>query len=386
MTKNKKSQFNILFVDDEENARKYFEKSLKESFNILTASNIEEARNIVNEQSKNIGIVITDQRMPGGNGVKLLKFLKENHPNIIRLLTTAYSDLSDAIEAVNSGEILRYIQKPWDYNLLKIELEQALELFELHSERRQMLTEKLIIKKKFIKIERVKILLLFARVFKFLNFSDAIIKNFITAFANRSTVSEDESWKEFEFGNQEILEVKFLTDLMDRLQDAIPYSGNYGFNQNLNSDNLKSMLEEEARKMNLSLTVRIAGQAQTKVNSESLNILVKKLAEIAALSKAPTSFVIDKIEGGLSINFEAKELEGDNIFTANPNKTASVLYVNLLICYLITGHHGGIIEISGSEKQNLNCTIKLPADCEKNSFIPTSQESIENSILGAMIS
>lgn len=64
MTKeNIKSPFNILFVDDEEMARKYFEKGLKHEFSILTAGNVEEAKKILDEHHNDIAVVITDQRM-----------------------------------------------------------------------------------------------------------------------------------------------------------------------------------------------------------------------------------------------------------------------------------------------------------------------------------
>ena len=174
-----KSPFYILFVDDEDNARKYFEKGFKHGFNILTAANVEEAQKIVVERHHELAVVVTDQRMPGGNGVKLLRFLRENYPHIIRLLTTAYSDLSEAIEAVNSGEIFRYVQKPWDFGLLKTELNQAMELFELRLERNQLMHEKIMVRRKMIKIDRVKSLLLIAKCLEQIRFAEKSVKNFI---------------------------------------------------------------------------------------------------------------------------------------------------------------------------------------------------------------
>ncbi len=77
MTEIKKSPFNILFVDDEEKTRKYFVKGLEKEFNILTAESVDEAKKIIEEKHNEIAVVITDQRMPGGNGVKLLQHLRE---------------------------------------------------------------------------------------------------------------------------------------------------------------------------------------------------------------------------------------------------------------------------------------------------------------------
>ncbi|KAG1650479.1 putative ABC transporter ATP-binding protein YadG [Nymphon striatum] len=67
----------------------------------------------------------------------------KEYPNIIRLLTTAYSDLSDAIEAVNTGEIFRYINKPWNVDELLIDLQLAMSFFMLQRDRNQLIHEKL---------------------------------------------------------------------------------------------------------------------------------------------------------------------------------------------------------------------------------------------------
>ena len=131
----------VLYVDDEDNALFFFEKGLKKDFNTITSSSAESAYEILKERSKEIAIVITDQRMPGDHGIDLLKHLRANYPDIIRLLTTAYSDLEEAIDSVNQGEVYRYIKKPWNINELKTELKRALELFIMQKERDRLLQQ-----------------------------------------------------------------------------------------------------------------------------------------------------------------------------------------------------------------------------------------------------
>ncbi len=133
----------ILFVDDEEQTRKMFEKLVSRYFTVYTAESISEAKNILKSSNEYIGVLITDQRMPGGLGVELLQYVKEEYPNIIRLLTTAYSDLGDAIDAVNTGEIFRYITKPWHADELLIDLKLAMSFFELERDKSQLIAEKL---------------------------------------------------------------------------------------------------------------------------------------------------------------------------------------------------------------------------------------------------
>ena len=94
-------KFSVLFVDDEEKALKYFSRLYSEDFDILTAASVAAAKEVLSEKADSIGVLITDQRMPEAKGVDLLNYAREQHPQIVRLLTTAYSDLNDAIEAVN---------------------------------------------------------------------------------------------------------------------------------------------------------------------------------------------------------------------------------------------------------------------------------------------
>lgn len=377
-----KSPFYILFVDDEENARKYFDKGLKHDFNILTAASVDEAQKIVIERHREIAVVVTDQRMPGGNGVKLLKFLRENYPHLIRLLTTAYSDLTEAIEAVNSGEIFRYVQKPWDYNLLKTELHQAIELFELRFERNELLREKMMVRKKITKIERAKSLLLIAKNLNFIRFSDIAVQNFIKSFATGSAENEEEqNWQSLDFGNSDILETKFIFSVVDKIQKTLPSTINYGFNDDLNHDNLAQIFAAK-QNLNPAIQVKISNQIQAKSNLLTLAVLVETLLK----SQGASAITVDGAEGKIVINLrlEQSNLPVGNIFTANPQMINSDFYVNLLICYLLAGHHGGMVELT-SENQALNCLIKLPNNPEEPSFSSSYLNSMENTILATML-
>ncbi|MBN9291612.1 MAG: response regulator [Hyphomicrobium denitrificans] len=133
----------ILIVDDEPQAVKYFKKAFGTKYDVLTATSADEAEALVLSGNHNIGLVITDQRMPGRSGVSLLNRIRSERPDIIRMLTTAYADLDSAIDAVNKGEILRYISKPWDLRVLEAEIDQAITFFLLKNEYDMLLRDKL---------------------------------------------------------------------------------------------------------------------------------------------------------------------------------------------------------------------------------------------------
>jgi CheY-like chemotaxis protein len=92
---------------------------------------------------EDIAVVITDQRMPNMTGSQLLEKVSELKPSCIRILSTAYSDIDAAIEAVNNGGMYQYITKPWEVNDLEVALMRAAELYGLQKERDSLLRQKL---------------------------------------------------------------------------------------------------------------------------------------------------------------------------------------------------------------------------------------------------
>jgi two-component system probable response regulator PhcQ len=146
----------VLYVDDEEQSLKYFRKACEKDFRVLTAPNADEAIATIKNKGDEIGILITDQRMPGKSGVDVLSSIRRTHPAVIRILTTAYSDLDSAIAAVNSGAIYKYVHKPWDLQELRGVLMRAMEFFLVQRERDALLREKLSVLQRIIITDRVK--------------------------------------------------------------------------------------------------------------------------------------------------------------------------------------------------------------------------------------
>jgi len=149
-------KYAVLYVDDEEQSLKYFQKSYEKDFRVLTARGVAEARAILDREGSTIGVVITDQRMPGKTGVDLLAHLREFRPGIMRILTTAYSDIDSAIEAVNSGAIYKYVLKPWNLRDLRGALLRAAEFFIVQRERDLLFREKLGVIQRLVLIDRVR--------------------------------------------------------------------------------------------------------------------------------------------------------------------------------------------------------------------------------------
>jgi len=129
----------VLYVDDEQASLKYFARAFEQDFRILTAASVAEAKGLLESESDQVGVLITDQRMPIETGVELLDCVKRRYPDIVRLLTTAYADLDEAMAAVNNGEIFRYLLKPWDLDALRADLHSAMDLYRRRRHERDLL-------------------------------------------------------------------------------------------------------------------------------------------------------------------------------------------------------------------------------------------------------
>lgn len=141
--------FKILFVDDEEINLMNFRMIFEDRYEIITASSGEEGLQHFQENS-DIGLVISDQRMPGISGIDMLGKIYDIDPDPIRVLLTAYSHVKYVLDAINLGRIYQYIIKPWDTSELNRVIDRARDLYQLKKENID-LTEELAEKNKNLK-------------------------------------------------------------------------------------------------------------------------------------------------------------------------------------------------------------------------------------------
>jgi two-component system response regulator HupR/HoxA len=119
----------VLIVDDELRSLETLQRILEEEFDIKIAGNVEEARRIL--ETDWVQIILCDQRMPEITGVEFLKQVREQWPEVIRMIISGYTDSEDIISAVNEAGIYQFVTKPWHPDNLILLLKNAAELFEL---------------------------------------------------------------------------------------------------------------------------------------------------------------------------------------------------------------------------------------------------------------
>ena len=126
----------LLYVDDEENNLNSFKATFRRVYEIFTASSAEEGRMVL--ENNDIEIIITDQRMPGMTGVEFLESIIADYPDPMRILLTGYTDIQALIDAVNKGQIYRYMTKPWHEEEMKMFISQAYEVYALRKENKEL--------------------------------------------------------------------------------------------------------------------------------------------------------------------------------------------------------------------------------------------------------
>jgi len=129
----------ILYVDDEEMARKYFALAVGEDYAIHTAAGADAAIAILRDKDKPISILVTDYRMPGRDGGDLLRQTAREFPSVVRILITAYADREVLLDTINSGEVFRVLEKPLDLGEVKSVLRLAHKLSRERNTQRQKL-------------------------------------------------------------------------------------------------------------------------------------------------------------------------------------------------------------------------------------------------------
>ncbi len=117
----------VLYVDDESGNLIVFKKNFESNFDIITCESPGRAIEILKET--NVAVLLADYKMPEMNGVELLAHVRNQHPDVIRMIITAYSDLDIAMNAINLGHVHRYILKPWRPDELLMIIQSNIELF-----------------------------------------------------------------------------------------------------------------------------------------------------------------------------------------------------------------------------------------------------------------
>lgn len=128
--------YKILIVDDEPANLRTLARLFREDYDVLTAASGDEALTLLGQHD--VALLITDQRMPGMTGIELLKKTVPLRPRMVRMILTGYTDIDALVEAINCGQVYRYVAKPWNNDELRLTVKRALEHFESFKQRHEL--------------------------------------------------------------------------------------------------------------------------------------------------------------------------------------------------------------------------------------------------------
>ncbi len=120
---NKKTR--ILIVDDDEPNLRVFRYTFMRKYDVLTTPSTQEAMEMCRDND--IDVIISDQRMPGMTGTELLMEIKDDNPNMVKMITSAYFDKKDFIIMINDIRLDKFVEKPWNMEQIEQYIEEELE-------------------------------------------------------------------------------------------------------------------------------------------------------------------------------------------------------------------------------------------------------------------
>ncbi|WP_016951051.1 response regulator [Anabaena sp. PCC 7108] len=137
-TRERSKKLKILVVDDEPDNLDLLYRTFRRDFDVLKADSGMSALQLLEQQGE-VAVIISDQRMPEMKGTEFLSKTLPQFPDTVRIILTGFTDIEDLVEAINSGQVFKYITKPWDSGELKEVVQRAAATYDLLKQRTEEL-------------------------------------------------------------------------------------------------------------------------------------------------------------------------------------------------------------------------------------------------------
>jgi two-component system probable response regulator PhcQ len=399
-------KFAVLYVDDEERSLTNFTRAFGHEFRLLTAANAQDGFKLFTEHADEIGLLMTDQRMPGEKGVWLLERARQLRPRVLRILVTAYADMDAAIAAVNSGSIYKYVTKPWDPPQLELTLRQALEFFMVQGERDQLLHEKMSVLRNMMIADRIVSLgLLAAGLSHHIRNSLVAVKTFLDLApmkmaeerASKNGLRNPDFWTDYHQNVQS--QIGKINTLLTDLRNSSDSSSATQFSDEVELSEVVGaaveMFKEQFAARKIEVENKIPGalpalRADRPKFQRLFELLLKD--ELAMLPSGSKISLSAELSGGAKpeIIFRLTD-NGPGL----PQEALSVVFdpfvvrggvqseygINLMACFFIVHHHGGKIDAQSQPGRGTTFTVRLPLQPERAASSPDETEFLQKALL-----
>jgi two-component system probable response regulator PhcQ len=403
-------QFAVLYVDDEEMSLASFTRAFEDQFRILTASNARDGLKVLEEHKHEIGLLMTDQKMPGEKGIWLLEKARQIQPSIIRILATAYSEYDVAIAAINTGAIYRFVSKPWEPEQLEITLKRGLEFFMVQKERDQLLRERLSVLQNTMIADRIVSLgMLAAGLSHHMRNSLQAVQTFLDLAPaklegermNQEGLRDPEFWKEYYQTVQK--QICRINEMLSDLHKASQTSPT-GFSEKIHP---RTLVQDVIHRLKAGIEQKHL-HVENRI-PEELPVIAADVPKIQRCFELLLSDEIANVQSGGEIAFTgcSRALHGrpgvEIKVTDNgpglPQDAMRLLFdpftvradipkefgINLMACFFLVHHHAGRIQADNAGDRGTVFTLRLPLDPAEAGAGTDDTEFLRKSVLNQNI-
>jgi len=394
----------ILFVDDEEMALITLKNLFKKEFTIYTARNGEEALEMI-DAHPDLALIVSDQRMPGLTGIDLLRQVSAKRPDLIRMLITAYTEIELIIDAINRGNIYRYISKPYHEEELKQILKQGIERYYLAQERDRLHAEKIETLKKMAQTNRLTAIgLLAAGMAHEINNPLVAINTFLQMIPKKydETPKDDEFWDKFyTVALDETHRIQMLINRLLRYSKSPEGDGLRLSEVNINDLLYETItfIDNEAKKKGIVIRQEFDPELpdgyidREKIRQVFLNILLNAIQATSQghilvktsfdrENRKHSFFHIAIEDTGVGISEENLQKLFNPFFTTKENEGTGL---GLMMCHHLIEEHRGNIDVQSELGKGTTMTIHLPINLtqfnrrksDRPAVLPSSPSSRE---------
>jgi two-component system probable response regulator PhcQ len=397
----------ILYVDDEEMSLKYFQKSFGNDFTVLTASSAAEGMRIIQERGEEIGVLLTDQRMPGEKGLQLIERARQLRPRMVRMMITAYADFGVTVDAVNTGNIFRYISKPIQVEDMRNTLKRALEYFLLQRERDELLLEKLSVVQNMIVADRIISLgVLAAGLSQQLRNPLDAVRTFLHQTPAKLRYEELDMnrlrdpafWRDFHA--QVLAHAQHVSELVNHL------------------DGIAAVAVPPVEKVSdpVAIIQKVLKAAKPKLDEKQISLLVDLPSDLPSLHVEPARFArmfelliedhLVNLPTGSTIHFQARTQavagspvrilftltdDGPGIPTdslrsvfdpfTSRDAAGQQFGLNLLGVFFLAHHYGGSVRATDNDGKGVTYALELPVTCTQSANVTVSSQEFVTKVL-----
>lgn len=368
----------LLIVDDEPRVLDVLVKTFELDYKVLKAGNGVEALEVLKRSP--VKVIITDERMPQMEGMSFLKKARDIVPDTVNIILTAYTDLSVAIDAINSGIVYRYLVKPWDTDELKITIRQAFERYDLFKENK-LLTQELIKKNldlennlielretqnKLIRTEKLAVVgQLTASIGHELRNPLSRIKTAAALLKNEITDSSTEITELLKIVDNEVMiSSKIINDLLDFSRER---------KSNLKPNDLNSIIATTLNRLRFPEDIVLDQKLDPSIPPLFLDdvqiqqILVNLIMNSIQATENGGKLYISTVLNGETVDLVIKDT-GCGIPKENLDKIFEPLFttkpkgigLGMSIVKMLVEKHGGMMDIQSRINIGTTITIKLP--------------------------